>query len=163
MKNWFEGQNFCVSCEVWFPVFSSAVLFRASIFYSMCCNLFINKEIHQVVIYLGVGDSEIFQQYILVFERQCLRDVGNVLFFMSLRNSHAKQGCPLLALESLGIGKHKGWDGMGTYATHPFILIYLGIDSVENYSSDMNFCTSSVWTCEKWFEILLKSNSIFEK
>jgi hypothetical protein len=31
-------------------------LFTDNIFYSMCCNLIISKEIHKVIIYLGVGN-----------------------------------------------------------------------------------------------------------
>jgi hypothetical protein len=34
-------------------------IFLASIFYSVCCDLIISKEIHKVVIYLGVGDQKI--------------------------------------------------------------------------------------------------------
>jgi hypothetical protein len=46
------------------PLFS----FPASIFYSVCCNLFINKEKHKVVIYLGDANNEIFQQKIFMLE-----------------------------------------------------------------------------------------------
>jgi hypothetical protein len=48
-------------CEVWFSILLPLFLFSTSIFYSVCCNLIISKEKHKVVIYLGVGDTEIFQ------------------------------------------------------------------------------------------------------
>jgi hypothetical protein len=51
-----KGQIFCVLCEVWFPYFAFAFLFLTSIFYSVCRNLIISKEIHKVVKYLGAGN-----------------------------------------------------------------------------------------------------------
>jgi hypothetical protein len=45
----------CASVKFGFPVFASVVLFLDNIFYYVYCNLLINKEIHKVVKYLGVG------------------------------------------------------------------------------------------------------------
>jgi hypothetical protein len=62
-----KGRISVCMCEVWFPVLLPLFyLFPASIFYSVCCNLIISKEKHKVVIYLGVGDSEIFQHPVVL-------------------------------------------------------------------------------------------------
>jgi hypothetical protein len=57
----FGFYSFFLLCEFWFPQFALFFIYLASVFYSVCGNLFISKEKHKVVIYLGVGDSEIFQ------------------------------------------------------------------------------------------------------
>jgi hypothetical protein len=51
-------QKLCVQmCLV--SYFSSVVLFPSNIFYFVCCNLIISKEMHKVLKYLGVGYSDI--------------------------------------------------------------------------------------------------------
>jgi hypothetical protein len=53
-----KGQILCVLCEIWFPIFAFVVLFPTCIFYSLCCNLIVSKEIHKVVKYLSVGNKD---------------------------------------------------------------------------------------------------------
>jgi hypothetical protein len=55
-----------------FHILLSVVLFLASIFYFVCCNLFFGKEKHKVVKYPDVGDSEIFSTIFLKEIREIL-------------------------------------------------------------------------------------------